>query len=358
LTGRARGDHLWVKRRFPAVLLAGLSLLAGCSGGDDDGEATRTITETVARTQSAGGARAVTFGDVPELVDRVQPSIVSVTTDVGEGSGVIWSDDGLIVTNHHVVDGAQQIEVVLASGAELEARVRASTPDYDLAMLEVDRDGLPEATFARGLPEVGELAIAMGNPLGLEQSVTAGIVSGLHRSVPAAGATPSLVDLVQTDAAISPGNSGGALVNAEGEVIGVNVAYVPPNQGGVALGFSIPSPTVIDVVRQLLEAGRVQQSYLGIQNPVPVTEELAQQFGLGVEEGVAFVAVTPDGPAARAGLRPGDVIVAVDGNAVDGVDDLFAELRRRRPGERVTLTIVRGDDRRQIAVTLGEKPPS
>ena len=196
----------------------------------------------------------------------------------------------------------------------------------------------------------------MGNPLGLDQSVTAGIVSGLHRSVPSGGQTPALVDLIQTDAAISPGNSGGALVNGSGEVIGINVAYVPPNSGAVALGFAIPGGTVIDVVRQLRETGRVEQAYLGVSNPVPVTEELAQQFGLEVTEGVTFVAVLEDTPADRAGLRAGDVIVTIGGRPIENVEDLFAELRRRRPGEQVELTIIRGRDRRELTVRLGEKP--
>src|SRR5687767_11093218 len=144
-------------RRLTAALLAVLSLAAGCSTGDDDGSdaAPPTQTETVTRTQSGGGGGGdITFDEIPELVDRVQPSVVSVTTDAGEGSGVIWSSDGIIVTNHHVILGAQQVEVVLASGAELEARIRASTQDYDLAVLEVDREGLPEATFADTLPDV------------------------------------------------------------------------------------------------------------------------------------------------------------------------------------------------------------
>jgi serine protease DegQ len=356
------GDLIPMKRPRAAILLALLALAAGCSAGDDEAADTAqvTVTETTTRTQPGGGGdeAAVGFDDLPELVDRVQPSVVSVRIGGGVGSGVIWNADGVIVTNQHVVGPAQEVEVVLASGAELPARVRASSADYDLAVLEVEREGLPAASFADTLPDVGELAVALGSPLGLEQTVTAGVVSGLHRSVPAAGVVPSLVDLIQTDAAISPGNSGGALVNAEGEVIGINVAYVPPDRGAVALGFSIPSPTVVDVVRQLLERGRVQQAYVGILNPVSVTEDLAEQFGLGVDEGVAFVGVTDGGPAARAGLRSGDVIVAIDGKAIEDVNDLFAELRQHRPGQRVALAVVRDDDRREITLTLGEKPES
>jgi S1-C subfamily serine protease len=145
-------------------------------------------------------------------------------------------------------------------------------------------------------------------------------------------------------------------VNSSGEVIGVNVAYVPPERGAVALGFAIPAPTVIDVVRQLLETGRVQQAYLGISNPVRVTPELAQSFGLEVDEGVTFVSVLEDTPAARAGLEPGDVIVAMDDEPVETVEDLFAQLRRKRPGQDVAVEFFRGGDRREVSVQLAARP--
>lgn len=339
-----------LRRFFLAVVL----VLAGCSGGGSAAERTETV--TVTETVRAGGGTAGDFDRIPELVDSVEPSVVAVVTDRGEGSGVIWDDDGVIVTNEHVIEGASRVEVVLASGTELEAEVEAVTEDFDLAVLRVERKGLPPARFARELPDVGELAVAIGNPLGFEQSVTAGIVSGLHRAIPSGGTTRALVDLVQTDAAISPGNSGGALVGASGEVIGVNVAYIPPQQGSVSLGFAIPSPTVLDVVRQLLETGRVEQAYLGIYNPTTVTPELDAQFDLGADEGVVFNPVEQGGPADRAGLRPGDVIVGIAGKRIRSVEDLFSELRRRKPDERVTVEAVRGDDRKAVEVTLGEAP--
>lgn len=343
-------------RLHPCVAGLLVLLAAGCSGSGGGDEETATATETQVVTRSVGGGGGATFAEIPDVVDRVQPSVVSIATDTGEGSGVIWSDDGLVVTNQHVIVGAQTVEVVLASGAELEAEVEASTADFDLAVLRVQGEGLPEATFADALPRVGELAIAMGNPLGLQESVTAGIVSGLHRSVPSGGQTPALVDLIQTDAAISPGNSGGALVNGTGEVIGVNVAYVPPERGAVALGFAIPAPTVSDVVRQLLETGRVEQAYLGVTNPVQVTPELAQSFGLEVEEGVTFVSVVEGTPAARAGLEPGDVIVALDEQKIESVEDLFAQLRRKRPGQRIAVEFFRGGDRREVSLELAARP--
>jgi serine protease DegQ len=182
-------------------------------------------------------------------------------------------------------------------------------------------------------------------------------VSGLNRSIPSGGTTPALVELIQTDAAISPGNSGGALVDADGRVIGINVAYLPPAQtGAVSLGFAIPATVARDVVTQLLERGEVRRPYLGIE-PTQVTPEFAEAFGLPVDEGVAVERVFEGTPGEEAGLRGGDVIVEIEGEATPTVEDLFARLRDFEPGETVTLEIVRGGDRRTVEVTLGERPP-
>lgn len=346
--------------RTRLVLLALASLaFAACSGSDGDDEATTTVTRT--ETVSLGTSRPIirggSFDRIPEVVDRLEPSVVAVVTNSGEGSGVIWDDQGAIVTNHHVIAGASRVEVALASGARLRASVEASDVRSDVAVLRIEREGLPAAQFRQELPDVGELAIAMGNPHGFEQSVTAGIVSGLHRSIPSGGTTPALIDLIQTDAAISPGNSGGALVNADGEVIGINVAYLPPlESGSVAIGFAIPAATVVSVVRQLLETGEVQHAYLGVIYGTQVTPDLNQAFGLGVDAGVSIEAVEPDTPAAQAGMQPGDVIVSVDGKAIRTQEDLIAELNRRRPGAEVTVGVFRDGERRRLEVTLGERP--
>ncbi|MGH3103710.1 MAG: S1C family serine protease [Gaiellaceae bacterium] len=347
-------------RRLALAALAALTL-GGCSGGDGGGDeqaAPLRVTTTVTRTQAGGGGAPAgdVFARIPAVVDGVEPSIVAIARPDGEGSGVIWDDEGVIVTNNHVIEGATELEVVLASGARLPAAVLATDPLSDLAVLRVDREGLPAAEFAEQLPRVGELAIAMGNPLGFEQTVTAGIVSALHRSIPSGGRTPALVDLIQTDAAISPGNSGGALVDADGRVIGINVAYLPPQESGaVSIGFAIPAPTAVSVVRQLLESGRVERAFLGI-TPIQVTAELAEQFDLGVEEGVAVESAQPGSAAARGGMRGGDVIVSMDGRAIPTVEDLFAVLRRRKPGDEVSVTVLRDGERRRLEVTLDERP--
>jgi S1-C subfamily serine protease len=341
--------------------------------GDDDpeagGEPPRTVTVTTTTTEGGGTTAAPsvggdTFAKIPDLVDRLDRSVVSIQVETsqgsGEGSGVIYDGDGIIVTNFHVVaDGEQvsdRISVVLANGRELDAEVEAFDGLSDLAVLRVDQQGLPAATFADSLPRVGELAIALGNPAGFEQSVSAGIVSGLHRAIPSGGQTPALVDLIQTDAAISPGNSGGALVNGDGEVIGINVAYIPPEQRAVSIGFAIPAPVAKDVVTQLLETGEVKRAFLGV-DPLQITPEVAQSFGLSVDEGAGVESVNADSAAEKAGIRGGDVIVEIEGEPVKTVEDLFAQLRRYRPGEQVTVTIVRDSDRRDVEVTLDERPP-
>jgi serine protease DegQ len=343
---------------WAAVAAAFLVLAAGCSGAEDerDESGVASAGTTTSQATTSGGAGEDVFGRIPEVVDRVEPSVVTIVTDGGEGSGVVWDGEGVVLTNNHVVAGASEVEVVLASGARLPATVAETDERADLAVLRVERDGLPAATFRRTLPDVGELAIAMGNPLGFEQSVTAGIVSGVHRSIPSGGQTPALVDLIQTDAAISPGNSGGALVDANGEVIGINVAYIPPEARAVSIGFAIPSPTVIDVVGQLLEQGKVDRAYLGV-GVVQITPDLAEQLGLGVKSGVGVESVNPGGAAARGGIRGGDIVVAIEGKRIETVEDLYAELNRHRPGERVSVTVAReGGERRTVEVTLDEAP--
>jgi len=305
--------------------------------------------------QASGGAGLEGLAAVPAITRRLEPSVVAVLVrgerGSGEGSGVVYAPD-TIVTNNHVVAGAERVTVVLAGGDRLLARVRARDPQTDLAVLTVERDDLPAARFADRLPAVGSLAVAIGNPLGFEGSVTAGVVSGIDRAIPSGGRTPALVGLVQTDAAISPGNSGGALVGADGRVIGVNVAYIPPQARAVSLGFAIPAPTVTGIVEQLLEDGDADNAFLGVRLR-PLTEPIARQIGLDSAEGALVVQSSPDGPAARAGLRGGDVVVEVDGRDVAIVEDVIAALRRRASGDRIELEYLRDGQRRSTSVTLG-----
>jgi len=351
-----------------ATLLVLLVLLTGCSAGGDEDAAGTTQAATTTETETEATAGTTTeededratggdiFGRIPDVVDEVEPSVVAIALDGGEGSGVIWDEDGTIVTNAHVVGDERRVEVVLATGDRVEATVEASDPRTDLAVLQVDRDGLPAAEFRESLPEVGELAIAIGNPLGFENSVTAGIVSGLHRAIPAGGTQPALVDLIQTDAAISPGNSGGALVDVEGRVIGINVAYIPPAERAVSIGFAIPSPTAIDVVRELVATGEVKHAYLGV-SAIAITPSLEDAFDLPADEGLVVQEVEPGQPLARAGVETGEVIASFEGRPLRQLEDLFVELRRHDPGEEVTLVVVGENGRRRdVDVTLAERP--
>lgn len=327
--------------------------LTGCEfGGGDREPAPR---DGAAQQASQANAGAPTW--VAEVYGRIEPSIVSVRVGGpsagGEGSGVAIRERR-IVTNNHVVDGAEQVEVALASGERLAAQVVGRDPQTDLALLAVDRD-LPVAELSDRLPAVGAPAIAIGNPLGFEGSVTAGVVSGIERSIPSGGTTPALVNLIQTDAAISPGNSGGALVGADARVIGINVAYIPPQAGSVSLGFAIPAPTVRDVVDQLLDDGTVEHAYLGVQLR-PLTPEVADQLEVDVSEGAVIALVEKGGPAADAGMRPGDVVVAAGGEPVATVEDVLAKIRDRRPGDRLEFELSRGETRRTLIVVLGERP--
>ena len=350
-----------LRRPHPLLCLAlATGLVAGCSDGDGgSGEqassaASPTDTTTTSTTAPDDGG----FGDIPDIVEEVEPSVVTVVTDAGLGSGVVYDEDGTIVTNNHVVEGATELTVVFADQTRVPAELVATAPLLDLAVLDADRSDLPPATFADELPRVGELAIAIGSPLGLEQTVTAGIVSGLNRGVPgSAQSTQSLVNLIQTDAPISPGNSGGALVDGRGRVIGINVAYLPPSAGAVSLGFAIPSPQVQDAVEELLATGQVRLAYVGVV-PTELTPQIAERFGLEEWRGVLVADLDPRGPAAGAGLEPGDLITAVAGEETGTVEAFLGVLRRREPGETVDVEVVGDGDERTVEVTLGDRPPS
>jgi serine protease DegQ len=334
-------------RRRRIAALVGLVVLAAACGSDDgaagDDERTTTTTSPPSPDRSTPESPEDTqpvedLDLVPRLVRELQPSVVAVLTAEGEGSGVVYAADGTVVTNNHVVEGADDVRVAFVDGSRVDAEVQATDPRSDLAVLRVDRDDLPAARFADRLPAVGELAVAMGNPLGFENSVTAGIISGLHRAIPGSAAdNPALVDLVQTDAAISPGNSGGALLDADGEVVGINVAYIPPQDtGAVSIGFAIPSTTVVDVVDQLLDTGGVRYPFLGV-TPQAVTPQIAERLELGTDEGVIVQSLVRGGPADDAGMEAGDVIVGL-------------------AGQEVAVEVVRDGERQSFDVRLSERP--
>jgi len=347
----------------PVAASVAVALAIGFVGCTDDrpgpiGVAPPPQTAGAPTPASGSGATQArgAFDRIPDIVRRVQPSVVTIITGQGLGSGVVWSREGIIVTDQHVIEGSSRVQVAFADGRRVAGTVKAADQVTDLAIVQAQRSGLPPATFQPKLPQVGELAIAIGSPLGFENTVTAGIISGLHREIPGSGQqTQSLVDLVQTDAPISPGNSGGALVNAAGQVVGINEAFIPPQQGAVSIGFAIPAATVVDVVGQLLRNGRAQHAFLGIQ-PGDLTPQIAQQLGVRQSTGVVVLDVVRGGPADKAGMRPGDVITALDGKQVATVEDFLAVLRPHRPGDTVTVTFLRGTDTHTAKVILADRP--
>lgn len=354
-------------------------LLAGCSG-EQGSQSIDTETGQVDLAQAQGdGQSAQSVPDnepVAQVAAEVGPSVVQIQVETsqsgqpgqqqrqGVGSGVIYSSDGYIITNNHVVQSAQQVTVSFADGSTAQAEVVGGYSRADIAVVKVDRTGLPAATFREDPPIQGQLAVAIGSPVGFESTVTAGVVSGLNREIPSRftrgqQTRSALTDLVQTDAAISPGSSGGALVDRAGEIIGINIAYLPQTRSGQpveGLGFAIPASTAADIADQLIESGEVTTAYIGI-TPTDLTPQVAEQLGTSVENGAVVREVRQGSPAAEAGLQRGDIIVGLDDTAIESSGDLFAALRDYAPGDNVQLTIVRNGEQQTVNLTLGEQTP-
>ncbi len=259
-----------------------------------------------------------------------------------------------MLTNEHVVRDAADVELALASGERVPAEVVGTDRVTDLAVLRADRTDLPPADFRTDLPAPGEVVLALGTPLGFRNSVTLGVVSGVGREIPGSAAqAPALVDLIQTDAAISPGNSGGALIDTAGRVVGINDAYLPPQTGAVSIGFAIPAATATRVAEDLLDDGEVVHPYLGVV-PGRVTPEIAERLGAPSDQGVLVRDVVPGGPAGEAGLRPADIIVEFQQERIDTLEQLLGALRGTEPGQTVQVTYLRGGDTTRTGITVGE----
>jgi S1-C subfamily serine protease len=285
---------------------------------------------------------------VVHAVDTVGPAVVKIQAERGGGSGVIFTPDGLILTNSHVVEGTGALTVVMTDGRSARADLIGRDAHTDLAVVRIDGSALPWATLgdSRGI-RVGQIAVAIGNPYGFDHSVTAGVVSALGRSLRARSGR-LMDDIVQTDAALNPGNSGGPLVTTRGEVIGINTATILPAQG---LCFAIASNTVRFVAARLIRDGRIRRSYIGLGGQtVPIPRAVARANQLAVTSGVFVVSVEEKSPAAIAGLKDGDVVLAFAGDAVTGVDDLHRLLTADRIGVPQTLSILRLAERRQLTV--------
>jgi len=327
-------------------------------------QSTETIGST-ATTIAGGGTGADGLASPAEAVAvKLGPSVVNIgREDGGQGSGVIYSSDGMIITNNHVItddfgNPVQGLEVTFATGDKLPATVVGRDPLTDLAVIRVTATKpLPAAVFAAALPAVGEYAVAIGSPAGFQNSVTLGIVSALDRSidVPSGnGRVETYTGLIQTDTPISGGNSGGALANAEGVVIGVNSAGL---FGSTVenIGFAIPSVVVTEVADEIISSGKATHAFMGI-GPTTVSVDLQRQFGLSRSSGVLVAEVTGGGPADKAGMKQGDIIVKIDDKEMVESSDVLAAIRDKKPGDSVQVTIDREGTTSVISVTLEERP--
>src|SRR5712671_3709824 len=263
----------------------------------------------------------------------------------GSGSGFVFTPDGLIATNSHVVSGAADISVTLNDGRVLRAGLIGDDPDTDLAVVRVDGHRLPSVALgeSRSL-RVGQLVVAIGNPYGFQSTVTAGVVSALGRSLRSQNGR-LMDDVIQTDAALNPGNSGGPLVSSRGEVVGVNTAVILGAQG---ICFAVASNTANFVLGELVRHGRVRRAFIGVAGQtVPLPRRLALALGLGQAQGVAIASLEADGPAAQAGLQPGNIVLALGGERVTGADDLVRLLGGDRIGVATTFSVIAGSERKQ-----------
>lgn len=273
----------------------------------------------------------------------------------GLGSGVIIDADGYLLTNHHVVDGADQIKVDLHDGRSLDARLVGADAPSDLAVLKVDASNLPVLVLGDSdRVRVGDVVLALGNPLGVGQTVTMGIISAKGRRTGLSNG--AFEDFLQTDAPINRGNSGGALVNVNGELIGINSQILSPSGGSIGLGFAIPSNMARTVVDQLVKGGRVRRGQLGI-TVLKIPSEEATRMGVTQGPGVVVYQVQPGSAADRAGLRQGDVITALNGQEVNDPNTFRNQIAGTSPGSEVTLTVRRGGQEQQVRATLGEFTP-
>ena len=320
-------------------------------------------TASPATTSSSNGELLDAYSNaVIGAAKRVSPAVVNIDVHLppqqrrgqsqGSGSGFIFTPDGFILTNSHVVHDAATIELTLVDGSKLPARIVGDDPMTDLAVIHVNAAGLPTAEFGDSSAiQVGQLVVAIGNPYGFQATVTAGVVSNLARSF--RSQTGRLIDnIIQTDAALNPGNSGGPLVDSHGRVIGVNTAIIPMAQG---ICFAIPSNTAQFVASRLIRDGRIRRSYIGFagQN-VPLHRRVVRFHQLDVDSGVLIVGLEKDSPARQAGLREGDVIVSFDAKPVFRIDDIQRQLTEERVGVPSPITVVRGTELQTFEVTPAE----
>ena len=319
--------------------------------------------KTIVTTKTADNAVGV--------VEKLGPSVVNIRTKsvmndqyhanlegTSLGSGVIFREDGYILTNNHVVSGAKEILVTIGKD-DLQATLVGGDPETDIAVIKVDKKDLVAAEIGSSKNlKVGELAVAIGSPLGFEHSVTTGVISGLNRTIQgdsAQGSVQTYTNLIQTDAAINPGNSGGALADKIGRLIGINSLIYSQSGGSEGLGFAIPIETAISVANQIIDKGEVTHPYIGIGGDT-VDEVMATQMTLPVKQGAIISAVIADSPADKAGLKKGDIIVKFNGETVKTWLDLVSAIRAKNVGDKVDFSYYRDKELKNASITLGDKP--
>jgi len=286
------------------------------------------------------------FGERSETGPRQQAA--------GLGSGVIVSRDGYILTNNHVIEAADEIEIALNDGRKFPARVVGRDPETDLAMLQIHAPTqLPVITFAnRDSLQVGDVVLAIGNPFGVGQTVTMGIVSALGRSHLGIN---TFENFIQTDAAINPGNSGGALVDASGNLVGINSAIYSRSGGSLGIGFAIPVSLARSVMEQIIQSGEVTRGWVGVEIQ-EVTPEVAETFNLPEARGTLIAGVLRGGPADKAGIKPGDILLAIDGERLDNPQQMLEHVTAMTPGGKVAFQMLRGRKPLELAVEIGRRP--
>ncbi len=346
-----------------ALLFLSIALV-GCNSNT---ASTPTPTPTLTTTQTT--TSSYSLPTITGVVDKVNPAVASIVVGTvtydwwGQsvpseqaGSGIVIDKKGYIVTNNHVVEGATSITVSLPDGRSFNATLVGTDSATDLAVIKIDGDNLPTASFGNSSAmRAGDWVVAIGNALALDggPTVTAGVVSATGRSIEESSGV-TLYDLIQTDAAINPGNSGGPLINLNGEVIGINTAKIS-SEDVSGVGFAISSDSAKPVVDELITKGYVSRPYLGA-SLVTVTSAIANYYGLGTDTGAFVSRIAQNGPAAKAGLKAGDVITAVDGKELTTADDVIKAIRSRSIGDTIQVKFYRGSDLQSASVTLAENP--
>ncbi|MDB5797581.1 MAG: Do family serine endopeptidase [Paucimonas sp.] len=272
---------------------------------------------------------------------------------VSLGSGVIVSPDGFVLTNNHVVEAADEIEIALSDGRKVSGKLVGTDPETDLAVVKINLKDLPAITLANlDQSRVGDVVLAIGNPFGVGQTVTMGIVSALGRNHLGIN---TFENFIQTDAAINPGNSGGALIDTNGNLLGINTAIYSRSGGSLGIGFAIPVTTVKTVMESIIKTGQVVRGWIGVE-PQDLTPELAESFGTGKRNGTIIAGILRGGPADRGGMRPGDILTAIDGKPVKDTTDMLNAVAQLAPGSRAKLTVLRKNEEATLDVTVGTRP--